>query len=458
MYQVYVENSQALLEMKDSDPTRYNRKMAEFKLDDEYLKRLKEVIQMRIELQAELARILAEDPRLLRRYMDNLRARSTNLREQLADLSAKQEGLNREVRAWAAFSEADRQPMAKLLLLQNLQEASKIATSAAEIQDRYQSWLPLQKESKDSSLVAVSKQIQGVATAAGDLKSRAETYIATEQQAATAPPAPAAETPAAPAAATAAATAKPTAPAGNGQALDQIISQSELLYGQLGQLEVSLRQVAAREDKADVALFAANRLVQTRRLITDTSAWMRQIKAQKAGSYTGAAEVTQYRLAMKTDELAGKLANLEKQLAAELQQADGKLPEPIAAKSREFMAALDKEASPNQLAAVYALHSNQIPRTTERQQAAGSALVKAEKLYDELMRMTIAELDKLPVEDPIASLLDDPTLDQLLAQLEQEAQFDELLGIPARPSNLRIIGDWMQPGNQGGGGGGMRQH
>jgi hypothetical protein len=453
MYQVYVENSQALLEMHDTDPDRYNRKLAEFNLDDEYLKRLKEVIKMRTDLEAELARILGDDPRLLRRYMDNLRARSNNLREQLADLSARQEGLNREVRAWAAFAEADRQPMARLLLLQNLQESSRLATSAGDLQDRYQSWLPLQKESKDSSLVAVSKQIQAVATSAGELKSRAENYIATEQQAAAAPPAPAPAS--APAADATAASAKPQAAADNGQALDQIIAQSESLYGQLGQLEVSLRQVASREDQPDIAVFAGNRLVQARQLIADSTAWIRQIKAHKAGSYTGAAEVTQYRLAMKTDELAGKLGNLEQQLAGALQRPDRSLPEPIANKAREFMAALDKEAAPNQLAAVYALHSNQPPRATERQQLAGAALVKAEKLYDELMKLAITELDKLPVQDPIASLLEDPTLDELLAQLEQELPLQELLGIPNRPSNLRIIGDWMKPGN--GGGGGMRQ-
>ena len=38
--------------------------------------------------------------------MDNLRARSNNLREQLADLTTKQEELNREVRAWNAVDEA----------------------------------------------------------------------------------------------------------------------------------------------------------------------------------------------------------------------------------------------------------------------------------------------------------------------------------------------------------------
>jgi hypothetical protein len=291
-----------------------------------------------------------------------------------------------------------------------------------------------------------------MATAAGELKSRAENYVAAEQKSAAAPPAPA-PVPAAEAAPGADA-AKPQAAGGDGQTLDQVIAQAELFYGQLGQLEVSLRQLASREDSADVATFDGNLLTQTRRLIADSSAWIRQIKAHKAGSYTGAAEVTQYRLAMKTDELAGKLGNLEQQLAGLMQRTDQTLPEPIAAKSRELMATLDKEAAPNQLAAVYALHSNQLPRSTERQQAAGAALAKSEKLYDELMRLAITEMDKLPVQDPIASLLEDPTLDELLAELERELTLQELLGIPSRPSNLRIIGDWMRPGNKGGGGGG----
>jgi hypothetical protein len=58
-------------------------------------------------------------------------------------------------------------------------------------------------------------------------------------------------------------------------------------------------------------------------------------------------------------------------------------------------------------------------------------------------------LDKLPVQAPIASLLEAPTLDELLAQLEQELPLTELLGIPPRQSNLRIIGDWLRPGGGG---------
>jgi hypothetical protein len=238
--------------------------------------------------------------------------------------------------------------------------------------------------------------------------------------------------------------------------LDPLLADGQKLYDQLTGLETSLRQLAAREDVGEASQFAANRLVDAQRLIADTSAWVRQMRAHHEGNYAGAAEVDQYRLAMKTDAFATKLGSLEQSLAGSLQRQDGTLPEPIAVKSRELLSTLDKEAAPNQLAAVYALHSNQMPRATERQKSAGAALTKAEKLYDELMKLTIAELDKLPVQDPIAQLLNDPTLDELLAQLEQELPIQELLGIPNRPSNLRIIGDWLRPNDRGNGGSSAR--
>ena len=419
--------------------------MAQFELDDEYLKRLKEVLEMRRDMQAELARILAEDPRLLRRFMDALRYRSNNLREELAGIVSEQADLNREVRAWALVDDADRPKIAKILLLKQVQDASKIATAAGELQSRYQTWLPLDRESKDEDLAAATKTIQEMATAASELNATAQKFVADSQRATVKSASPE----------DADSTAKAeAAPADNDsqQALDAMLTDAESLYDRLNKLEVMLRQLATREEGAEAALFAANRLVDTRRLVADTSAWVRQIRAHKAGNYTGAAEVDQYRLAMKTDQLAGKLGALEQSLAALLGRQDGKLPAPIAEKAREFLSTLDKQVSPNQLASVYALHSNQLPRATQRQKAAGEALAKSEQAYDDLMQLAIAELDKLPVQDPVADLLDDPTLDELLAQLEQELPIDELLGIPNRPSNLRIIGDWLRPGSGGGGG------
>jgi hypothetical protein len=448
MYQVYVENSLALLETQDSDPDRYNRKMAQFELDEEYLKRLKEVLEMRAELQKELARILGEDPRLLRRFMDSLRNRSNNLREELAGLVEKQNELNREVRAWALVDEANRPQVAKALLMRHAQRTAAMSTAAGKLQERYETWLPLNRESKDADLAAATKQIQAVATAADELTAEAARYITASQPAEAPAPPTEAEAP------EPAATAEAANPQAAADGLDPMLANAQKLYDELSQLDVALRQIAARENATESAAFAANRLVDTRKLIADSSAWLRQMKAHKAGNYTGAAEVDQYRLAMKTEELAAKLGTIEQQLAAQLQREDGTLPQPIAEKSREFLATLDREVSPNQLAAVYALHGNVFPRATDRQQAAGAALEKAEKQYDDLMKLAIAELDKLPVQDPIASLLDDPTLDELLAQLEQELQLEDLLGIPLRDSNLRIIGDWLRPGRGGGGGGG----
>jgi hypothetical protein len=462
MYQVYLENSQALLQTQDSDPTRYSRKMAQFELDDEYLKRLKEVLEMRRDMQAELARLLAEDPRLLRRFMDSLRYRSNNLREELAGIILEQADLNREVRAWTLVDDADRPKIAKILMLKQVQDAAKIATAAAELQGRYQTWLPLDRESKDEDLAAATQKVQEMATCASELGAAAQKFVADSQRAAVKSPAPeagqpSAEQPAAkqPAAEQSTAEARSARAANESQqALNEMLKGADSLYGRLNELEVTLRQLAAREEGAEAALFAANRLVDTRRLVADTSAWVRQMRAHKEGKYTGAAEVDQYRLAMKTDQLAGKLGALEQSLAATLQRQDGKLPAPIAEKAREFLATLDKQVSPNQLASVYALHNDQLPRATQRQKAAGEALAEAEQTYDELMRLAIEELDKLPVQDPVADLLDDPTLDELLAQLEQELPINELLGIPNRPSNLRVVNDWLQPGNSGGGGGG----
>jgi chromosome segregation ATPase len=192
MYQVYVENSLALLETQESDPDRYSRKMAQFELDDEYLKRLKEVLEMRAELQKELARILGDDPRLLRRFMDSLRKRSNNLREELAGLVEKQNDLNREVRAWALVDEANRPQIAKTLLMRHAQRTAAMATAAGKLQESYETWLPLNREVMDADLAAATKRIQAVATAADELNAAAGRYISAAQPVA-APPATQAE-------------------------------------------------------------------------------------------------------------------------------------------------------------------------------------------------------------------------------------------------------------------------
>ncbi|MEX2317874.1 MAG: hypothetical protein WD669_12025 [Pirellulales bacterium] len=454
MYQVFIEDSFQLLNGQAGDPSRVSRTMAELKVDEEYLKRLREVLEMRRDMMAELARILAEDPRLLQRYMDLFKNRSTNLREQLADLTAEQQDLNREVRAWTLVDEAERPRIAQILLQRQLHDAADLATKAGTLQDRYQTWIPLSRQAKDADLQSATKLVQATATSANELSAKATAFVSEMQRIKVKPQAGAANAAAPAPADAAAAAAAPAAPEwDSNKAFADMRANADALNRRLTDLEVMLRQMGSREDDPEIAVFAANRLVEARRLIADTTAWIRQIDEHKAGNYARAAEVAQYRLAEQTDRLAGKLADVEQTLIGLLQRRDNKLPEPIAEKSREFITLLDKQAQPNQLAAVYALRRNQMPPATERQQAAHEALVAAEKAYDDMMRLAVTEMDKLPVQDPIASLLQDPTLDELLAALEQEAGLDELLGIGPRPTNLQQIGDWLRPGSGGGGSG-----
>lgn len=444
MYRVFVEDSMELLR-QDGDPGgRYSRKVAEFDLDDEYLKRLEEVIKMRNEMRAELARILAEDPRLLRRFLDAQRNQRVVLRNDLDRLIEDQSELNRETRAWANAGEDEKSDLAKILLGRHVESAQDIAIAAADLHDRFETWSPLGKEVEDADFQATTQVLQEIATATRELSQSGLTFVeeSTRARKIADEPEPSNDEPADESTESAVEENKFDAEV----ASEQIATDAQQLYERFTRLEVLLRQIGGRGDRIEIASFATNRLLETRRLIEQTSAWIRQLKQQQAGNYHRAAEVAQYRLATRTDTLAGKLANLEQTMAGLLQNENNMLPKSIAEKARGLLAALDEQAAPNQLAAVYALRRNQMSRATSREESALAALELAGKLYDEMVEESIKELDKLPVQDPIASLLDDPTLDDLLRELEQEIPIEEALGIPARPSNLQIMSDWLRSG------------
>jgi len=447
MYQVYVENSLALLR-PEGDSGLYSRKRVEFDLDEEYLARLKEVLEMRNELRAELARILAEDPRLLRRYLDRQRNSNNVLRSELADLAEKQSELNRKTKAWTMVEQPQRAQLASVLLQRHVRDVEEIALSAADLHDRFETWLPLERNVDDADLTATAELLQQIATATSEVNRVAGLYIG--QQGSVKKTQPKQATPDEAGEADEADDQDATDDEAPNEALAAVVADAEKLYSLFNRLEVLLRQIGLREDGAGLADFSTRRLRDTRRLIEITSAWIRQLKSHQAGEYHRAAEVEQYQLAMLTDTLAGKLANIEQNLAGLLQRNDGSIPEAIAEKSRLLLSVLDEQVTPNQLGAVYALRRNQLQRANSRQVSALEALELAGRTYDEMIELTIIELDKLPVADPLADR--DPTLDELLARLEQEVDFADQLGIPRRPTNLQIIRDW-NPSGEGNAGG-----
>ncbi len=68
---------------------------------------------------------------------------------------------------------------------------------------------------------------------------------------------------------------------------------------------------------------------------------------------------------------------------------------------------------------------------------------KAQELFEKIRREVVKHLDEYKVDDPNIDDLQDPTLDRFLEQLEREPNIEARLGIPDRPSNLRIIADTM---------------
>ncbi len=441
MHRIFIEESMGLLQPQGEGDGGYSRKAVEFDLDQDYLDRLKEVMEMRNRMRRELARILREDPRLLRRYLDSQKTRRNNLRNDLYDLVEAQRELNREVSAWSKVEEGQREQLSSILLGRHVESAQDVSLSAAELLDRFQTWSPLESTSQDQEIEEVANLIEKIATTAGELTASSDRYVAVEMPSSKdSEPDPNAGEP----------DNEADAAELKELILDQLDMDAETLYDQLSEMEVQLRQLGLRSDRLDMASFATNRLVDTRKLVEQSSGWVRQLRQQRQGNYHRAAEVAQYRVARDTETLVAKLADVEQTLVGLMQRVDGKLPPQVAAASREMFTEFDENATPNQQAAIYALRRNKMTRAAERQDAALAALEAASEKYDAMIKRSIEELDKLPVQDPIAGLLDDPTLDELLAQLEQELPIQDLLGIPPRSSNLRIVTDFLQPAGDNG--------
>lgn len=412
MYQVFIEDAMISISNSPDPINAYERRLAEFDLDEEYLERLREVLEMRRDLQAELARMLRDDPRLMRRLSDSFQRRGETLRDQMTLLAERQKDLAREGRAWNQADEADRAELLGAIARLRQTRVEEVARQANTIKERFNAWLPLDLKGDNTAFSEVQRSLNDVVNDAARL------------------------------------TATPPE--------DQTrVQVGRRLYGNVGKLDAALRQVNLGREHGVLDTHLLNRLAETRTLKSQVSSWVRQTTLLEAGQYWEEASIEQYKLAMETDALAGKLATVSSQLAAGV-TADPVVAEQIAAHAQSLLKTLDSQLSASQLAAVFAMKRDRPAQAVAKQQQAVEAFDKIEEGFDDLMRMVIDELDKVPPQDPIASLLEDPTLDELMALLENEDDPLEALGIPQRPSNLQTIQDWMRPSARGAGSGGGR--
>lgn len=405
MHQVFIEGTFALLKSQKPTLNPKSRKFIEYDIDEEFRKKLTELLEKKRDIQAQLAKALGKDPRLLNRFMARTRLQADSLRDQLTILARRHEKLSTEVAAWKEADGDERKRLATgHIRARQLQTAAEISSATALLLDNYLTWTPLDLDPSQGELGKLHEAGTALATTARDFT---DAVVGEEKGA---------------------------------------LQHVEMLHRQLKEFAARLPDVMQDHPEHDrLAVHVANRLTETNKLITQTSGWIYQSQNLADGNFHITAEVEQHRIATDTAELTRKLENLKSWLAG--------MPKEIQDSGEILFLTLNEELIPDLESAQTTLQQNQLKRTVEFQSDAMKSFAKAEEQCDDLMDRIIKELDSKPVDTKLrwTGPVETKSLDDFLAMLEDEAKAVEGLGIPCcRPSNLIIEKDWMMPGSNPG--------
>ena len=398
MHQVFIEDTQAMLGGKKGANNSYDRKIAE--VNDEFVEKLKALLEEKKKVLAELSKLLSEDPRLLRRYLAMQQLQASSYRDQMTLLAERQTQMQKQVATWNAKTQAEQTALLPQLKQEYAASQRKVVQDATTLRENMETWLPLDVKPEE-------KQV-------GAALDRAEKIIEL----------------------TAKNTQAETSDTGN-EALNEMRSLRENL-SQINQ--------TATKDKPRMATYLANRQVELESLITSHSGQMVIQASLNKGDFAKVAEVTQHGIAQETTALSQKLEATEKQVA--------RLSEEISAKAALLNKTVSGDIIPPQGTTVAQLAQRDIKSAGEALNGVVPAFALAEQTFDELMRLIIAKLDEAPAPSAPGEA---PQLDALMAMLQDEMKACESLGIPCRPMNVTINSDWMKPGSGMGQGMGQAQ-
>ena len=414
-YRIYVENTLTRLRAQRDRINRIKREGVEFDLDEEYLERLQEILEMRRELEAELARILAEDPRLLQRFSQSSRGQADTLRDQFSLLARRQFALTNLAGQLGATGDSAK---SNGIELRTLEVAFRLTGEFGDAADRFDTWMPLNE-------VAPTPEVTAAIQAFREAASRGERLRQSVLQRA--------------------------------QAMDsgsanytECQQRSEEFASSLGDLRQMLIAMGSNSSNEEHVSNATNRLAEISKVRNKLLGWRFQLDALAAGRKGEALAVDQHQLMIELHEYTNKMSTLPRQIARFVPESNGTVPAKIANLFEALLSKIDTGIEPTQLASTLALRKEEVEKAIQRMTSVDAQFEEAEELFDQLMIAIVEVLDQLPVNDPITSLLNDPTLEEILAQLEREFPLNEMLGLNNRPSNLRIIGDWMNGGGNSG--------
>ena len=409
MNQVFLEGTFAMLKSQKPNLNPKERAFMELELTDEFLAKLQELLKKKLEIQAELAKALSQDPRLLERFMARSRLEATTLRDQLTLLHERQKNLTEELQT--SLPPAN-QPNKKLRLKNRIpkrtEAAMHIAEEASQMLDNFVVWTPLAEDINKGQLAAFKAKGVRLVAMANELTRQAEDEDA--------------------------------APA---------IASAQKLHRQLVEWEATLPELATGDVDPKMQTHVVNRTQEAQRLITNVTGWIVKEQAMDAGDHYLSVEVDQHRIAADTNLLTQKLQVLNAQCQG--------ISVTLAESARAFLKTMEDDLLPELEESQLKLNDNDGSGAVEHQKIAIEHFATAEEQLDEIMDGIIKHLDSQPfnAKPEITDDMKPQSLDELLALLDEEAKAAEGLGIPCcRPSNLIIEKDWTQPGSDPGSGGG----
>jgi len=398
MYQVFLEDSQALLGSKKPGINSYDRKIAE--VDEELVEKLKQMLGEKKKIMDELAKLLAEDPRMLRRYMAMLQLQSTSYRDQMTLLAEEQKQLKEQVAKWNATPKDERETLAKEFQASYAKQGGQVVEAATKIRENMETWLPLDVKTDHPEVRAAL--------------TRAEKIVQL--------------------------TAESTNPE-NTEAPAQALTEMRALRDSLPKLND-----ISSTNKAKMSAHVANRLTEVEGLITAHSGRMKIAESFDKGDFPKVAEVVQSRITQETVVLGDKLEATEKQVA--------QMSDEIAKKAAQLNKITQDDIIPPQGTTVSHLSVREVKQAEELLNGVVPAFALAEQTFDELIRLIIAKMDEAPPPSDVGA---PPGLEDIMSMLQDEMKANEGLGIPCRPINVQLMTDWMRPGQGQGQGQGMAQ-
>lgn len=420
IYEVYVERMQQLMRERRQTSNPLQRKMGIIDVDQDYLDRFAEVLTLRREMMREFGRMLADDPRLLSRYLDLSRRRRGSFRDQLSELAARQDEVTYELNGWMAANDAQRDDVWMIVQEMRSHLATELAREVAEFVERIEKQLPLVLDPEQSTASAIIAQARDLASVSRAIAFEAERVFGEGR---------------------------------DSQQPGELTKGAAALVDQLAELDARLDRLSFENDDSDeITGYVTARLLESRTVADRAEAWQQIAGFLQEDAYHGLAAVDQRRLEIETELLRVAMLEIETELNGEFQlQAETDVPAEIVDIIHQLHGTME-QLTLQQAAATFLLSRGRLEPAAEQQAQVSDSFQRAEELFDQMRRAVIDALDEYDPEDPNIADLEDPTLDEFLARLEREPNIESQLGIPNRPRNLRVIADSLLWQQEGGGG------